>query len=160
MILPRIIEYILSLERPGGKGRLAYQGASQLVIPIFPPNTTINLSSGPYRGDFANIIFLWALGGSLVPNTFYAWAQQWGSRMYDGIVTTCLIDNDFGFYAVVTEAEPTTLQITNRSALCQQFESYMYFLCVSTKQDLDLIMEALASLANIEGPRPPIEGGS
>jgi hypothetical protein len=145
MSLSYAIEYLLTLERPGG-GRLVHGGGNQLIIPIFPPATTITITSAPFGNDFAYISFLAAFGPALVPGAFYAWGQQWGSRTYDGNLASWLINNELDCFAVITQSEPSTAQIANQSPLNQYYEGIGFFIAIPSEEDYHLVLEALKRL--------------
>lgn len=146
MGLSYVIEYLLSLERPSG-GRLCYAGVSQLIIPIFPPNTTITLESGPLGSDYAYLPYLSTLGPAMVPSAFSGWGQQYGSRQYTGVLTSWFLNNILDSFAFVTDAEPGIAQITNQTALFQYYEGMVFIICIATEADYHMVLEALKRLS-------------
>lgn len=145
MGLPYVIEYLLTLERPGG-GKLVYGGVSQLIIPAFPPGAIITLTTAPYGDDYAYIPYYSAVGPAMVPGAFYGWAQQWGNKQYEGTVSSWFTANSLDSFVPVTQSEPAVAQITNQSALNQFYEGVSFFVGITTKDDYNMVLEALARL--------------
>lgn len=145
MGLSYVIEYLLTLERPG-RGRLVYGGVSLLLIPAFPPGVTITFTTAPYGDDYAYIPYYNALGPAMVPGAFYGWAQQWGNKQYEGTVSSWFMANALHAYVPVTQSEPAIAQITNQSPLNQLYEGISFFIGIATEDDYNLVLEALARL--------------
>jgi len=146
MALSYIIEYLLSYQRPGG-GPLVRGSVSQLLIPIFPANTSITLTSGPLGTDYGYIPFRLGLGPAMVPNAFSGWAQQWGGRVQEGVLTAYLMTRDIDAYGLVTESEPSIAQITNESPLNQYYEGYTFVLAIRSEEDFGLVLDALRHIS-------------
>ncbi len=146
MGLPYVIEYLLSLERPGG-GRLVYAGGSQLLVPAFPPNTTITLTTAPFGNDYAYIPYYTAFGPAMVPGAFWGWGQHFGNRQYIGTVASWFMANSLDSFVFVTQSEPALAQITNQSPLNQYYEGISFFVAIATQDDFKEVLEALARLA-------------
>lgn len=145
MIPTYAIEYLLTLQRPGG-GRLVIPEASQILIPIFPPNTSLTLSVHPYGSDYSLIKFGLGFGPNMVPNTFQGYVQTWGSREIQGTLTAEVLNTELQGFVLITQSEPSVLSVTNISGLNQVFEIDSVNLRISTEDDYKLVLEALARL--------------
>ena len=141
-MLPSLIDYLLTIRRPSG-GWMTYQGAVQLVIPNFPPQTTLSYTVVPLAGTYAQIAWSLRFGNDMVPDAFSGYIQQGGSKAYTGLITQRLIDYGSNVMAVVTNAEPTLAYLTNTTALVQRYETIGQFLVVNTEQDLATLLDAL-----------------
>lgn len=144
MGLSRLIEYLLSLPDPSGRGQLLYAGASQTIIPNFPPGLTITLESRP--AGYMYIPFKVALGPAMVPNAFSAWAQQYGAKSQEGTLGGWLINNALEAYVPVTQAEPSLAQITNQSPLVQYYEGIVFFLEIPEEDNYKEVLDVLRRL--------------
>lgn len=147
-MLSYVIEYLLSLERPGG-GRLVFGGGSQLIVPAFPPNTTITLTVAPYGNDYAYIPYYSAFAPAMVPGAFWGWGQQYGNKQYTGTLGSWFLTNPspLDAFVFVTEAEPAIAQLTNQSPLNQYYEGISFFIAIASEEDYHAVLEALARLA-------------
>jgi len=154
MELPYVIQYLLTLRSPSG-GPLVYGGVGQEVIPFFPPGQSIRLETDP-GDDYAHIGFLGAVGPAVVPGTFYSVAWQAGGRMYEGLVTGWFTGNDLSYFLVQTHALPSIAILTNISPLAQYYEGYVAFLRVATKEDYEIVKDALDRL----GTSSKVEGAA
>lgn len=142
-MLPSIVEYLLSLPRPGG-GWLVHRGGLQVIIPAFPPNTTITYIVTPLADAYAQLGWATRFGTTMVPNAFTGFVQQWGSRLYTGTLSQRIISDVVDYFIVVTLAEPTYLYISNASPLNQYCEVIGDFLVISSEEDYALILDALS----------------
>lgn len=139
------IEYLLSLMRPGG-GRLVSPEATQILIPIFPPNVTLSFSAGPIGGDYGQIVYGAGFGPDMVPNAFTGYVQIWGTRQITGTFTAETLETEFQSFLWVTEANPALIYVTNVSGLNQVLEMDYTSLRISSEEDYNLVLEALARM--------------
>ena len=149
MGLPYFIEYLLTLERPGG-GRLTHVGLTQTIIPIFPPATTLNYQSRPRQGMYATIWFKSLFSPVMVPNAFTLWGQQYGAMWMSGTVTQLIIEQGAEYLIMVTEGEPYLGSITNVSGLNQYWEGTTVFLNIASEEDLKLVRAELRKLTSAQ----------
>lgn len=145
MGLPYVIEYLLSLERVGG-GRLVYMGISQTVIPAVPPYDQFVLQVFPFETDYLDIIFASYIDTAVIPEAFYGWGQHFGSRTFEGVFTQGFIDNLIPSLVVVSQSQPALALIENLTALNQYYSGRVFFLTVSSAEDYEEILEALARI--------------
>ncbi|MDO9579925.1 MAG: hypothetical protein Q7J06_05085 [Bacteroidales bacterium] len=145
MSLPYVIEYLLTLERPGG-GRLVNAGAGELIIPAFPPNTTITFKTVPIEGDYMYISHRCGFGRAMIPEAFFVRVSQWGNMTYEGIVGSWLLNNCLDLFVSTTRSEPAQTQIQNLTGLNQYYEGLTFFLRIQTEDDYNLVMKALARM--------------
>lgn len=144
-MLPNVIEYLLTQQRPGG-GWLVYRGGLQVVIPVFPPGATVNYAVTPLADVYAQLGWATRFGTDMVPNSFFASCQQYGSRVFSGIVSQRVIADSIDYFIMVTDSEPTLLSITNTSPLNQYCEVIGDFLVIGSDDDYAKVLEALARL--------------
>ena len=173
-MLPEIVNYLLTLERPGG-GWLVYRGGYQVIIPAVPPNTEVSYTVTPLNA-FAWLGWATRFGTDMVPNAFTGYIHQYGTTSYTGTLTQRIRDDAFDYFIVVTESQPTIVSVTNVTALNQRCEVIGDFLVISNEDDWELCLEALRRIytsvkserlaeeanrllsAMVAGPRPPIGG--
>jgi len=145
MGLPFVIEYLLTMERPGG-GHLLHQGVSQTIIPAIPPNTQFVLQTLPFGTDYLDIVYASYVDLAVVPNAFYGWGQYYGARSYEGTLTAGFIANPIDSFVIISRSEPAMALIQNQTALNQYYAGIVYFLSVASEDDFNLITEALARI--------------
>lgn len=143
MALPHIIEYLLALQRPDG-GPLLFAGVNQILIPAFPPNTTLTWQRGPFGADYAIIMYETWLSPSMVPGAFSGWGQQWGATQFSAVLTSEWLSYIMSGYVTATQAEPSIFSLTNETALVQYYSQSAAFLNIATPEDYNLLLEAIA----------------
>lgn len=144
--LPHIIEYLLSLRDPGGR-KLSWEGAGQLLIPAFPPGTTLILDTIPDGGIYLQLGFGLGFGNAMVPNTFTYYIEEWGFIPYSGTVTQWVITHTIPGFIITTAAQPLHMSVSNISPLVQYYEGFTFALNIASKEDHDMILEELRHLA-------------
>lgn len=147
MGLPRVIEYLLTIEKPGGGGYLVSMGGNQIEIPVFPPNSEISLNFWPYAGDFANIVFHLSLDPALIPRAFYIESQYYGSKVYTGVASQSYTLNPTEVFLVTTQSQPAYSRIRNQSPLNQYYLGTGFFLCVESESDFYMVKEKVKEVA-------------
>lgn len=177
MTIPHIIEYLLS--RPRGDGFLVTQSATQIIVPSFPPQTEITLTSGPGGSDFANIAYETRLHPRVVPDAFWGIAEYTGHRVISGILSELMYPAMMESFLIVTDAQRGVATIRNRTNIPQFYGGAVVVVVIRTEEDYHEVikelervgsqkMEGLAKEANdllsalterLGVPRPPIAGG-
>ena len=135
------IEYIASLQRPGG-GLIVSQAHRQDLIVGFPPSTTSFFYTAPAEGLFAMIVYNYQFG-EMTPNAFSYSFNYTGVWVSNGILTRDMLERNIDFFMVITRVNPILLYITNRDVIPHQWEANMYYLTVSTWEDMIQIADAL-----------------
>jgi len=141
-MLPYAIEYLLTLERPGG-GRLVQQGGSQTIVPVVPPNTQIVLNVFPLAGDYIDILYHNIFDPAMVPMVYFAVEQHWGQRTHDGTLTSSAMAYPIDSYIIISESEPAFVRIFNMSPVNQFYSGAIFFIAVKSEGDYNLVKEAL-----------------
>ena len=169
MALPYVIEYLLSLRRPAG-GSLVYQGGSQTVIPIVPPNSQFLLEVFPFAGDYFDIIFSSYVDPAVVPGVFFSWGQYFGSKVIEGTLTTGFMTYQLDSFIYISEAEPAITLLRNTTGLNQFYAGVAHYIAIANERDYDAVLDALKEVGTNEtnrllgmltgAPRPPIGGGT
>ena len=144
MLLPEVINYLLSLE--GFTNSPVRQGAFQTIINPFPPNTTVSFSVRPPDGTYAHLSWINVFGSEMIPNAFSGFVQQYGSRPFSGIITAKMLEYGVPHLVVVTDQQPTEISVTNNTALNQYFEAGGLFLAIASEPDLQIVIDALRRL--------------
>lgn len=154
-MLPRLVEFILSLRRPGG-GFYAQQSSMQIIVDPFPPNYTLVFDLGPSEDTFAHILYLSGRSPEMVPGAFHKVLMQAGVPLFDAIITEEHILRPTASFWVVTEALKVVTRSTNLTALNQYFEINIRYLKVFSADDLKAISEEMNRLKYpIEMPSLP-----
>lgn len=148
MASSRIIEYLLSIRRPGNSGGLVSQGQTQVLINIFPPGRTVTIQIYPYQGDYMDILFEWAFDTSLVPNAFYAWGSYFGARPWEGIAHSWWMENNVPGFVFITAAEPAYAMIYNRSPLTQFYGATSSHIAIKNEEDYLAVYAAIEEMAS------------
>lgn len=146
MIPTPAIEHLLSIVL-SGRRRLVSQEATQILIPVFPPNTTLSFTAGPLAGDYGQIVYALGFGHNMVPNAFTGYVQIWGTRQITGTFTATTLLTEFQSFAWVTRAEPVLIYLTNVSGLNQVCEVANASLRIATEEDYDAVIEELKHMA-------------
>jgi hypothetical protein len=148
MALSPIIEFLLTLERPGG-GRLLQSGASQYIVTI-PPNTSIVVDLAPELDDWLQILYLVSFDPVMVPSAFYAYGSNMGVRSYEGIATQWWTNTTVDTYVIVSERSPTEALIQNLSNLNQYYHGNTHFLSIRSEEDYNEVRKALLIQNNMD----------
>lgn len=144
--LPHIIEYMLSLRDPGGR-KLSWEGAGQLIIPAFPPATSVTLDTIPDGGIYLQLGFGLGFGNGMVPNAFTYYIEEWGFIPYSGTVTQWVINHTIPGFMITTAAQPLHMSVSNISPLVQYYEGFTFAVNIASKEDHEMILEELRHLA-------------
>jgi len=156
-VLPRIIEFIESLRRPGG-GYIADHTGGEIIIPAFPGLTTIELAIRPFESTGPGLATTgslgWALIGykisvcqTMIPNAFSFTIQIGGKHMYTGNITQTIMDEGLNVYSIITSASPLMVQISNLTNVNQYFDALSQYIDVTSSDDMAMIQTALNNLA-------------
>lgn len=144
--MSHIIDYLSSVRRPSG-GRLLGQEATQILVPIVPPNTLITISAGPIAGDYGQIVYGAKFGPNMVPDAFTGFLQISGTRPITGTFTVATLNTEFYGFNWVTSAEPTLIYLRNVSRLNQFLEVDYLSLRISSEDDFKETIDLLKHLA-------------
>jgi len=150
MILPEIINYLLTLRYPSSaqerQNWVCYRGFIQYLVPLIWPGQTIPYTVKPLAGIYAWLGYDIRFASDMVPNTFTGTISQFGSRPFSGQVTQAVRDNNIEGFVMTTEQEPMYMSVTNISPLAQRGEMIGTALMISSPQDLATIFDALRRL--------------
>jgi hypothetical protein len=142
MALPKIIEYLLTLQRPDG-GHIVQHGINQLDT-IIPPLQKVTINQIPYSNEFIDIVYFFAFDPSMVPDAFYAWSMIEGMRTYEGIMSEWWLNNaTIDSWVVITQNMPITALLENRTPLNQYYKGRAAFVSIASKEDNDLVIKEL-----------------
>jgi hypothetical protein len=146
-MLPRLIEYLLSVRMPGAGGRpLCTQGATQAIIPIFPANTRVVSQVTPPSGLYMDIIYKLTMDPDVVPGALEAYASHVGGQTLNGVMTSWFLENDVNAFEVVTQNSPAGTVLENITALPQYYAANIFYISVGSKLDADILFKYLDAL--------------
>jgi len=150
MILPEIINYILTLRYPesqtGRSDFICYLGFTQVRIPLIPAGREILYTVRPAGGVFAWLGYRRLIGTDMVPDVFSSSFFQYGTSPFSGLVTQTARDIEHPGFTFITEREPLVITVTNISPLAQKGEMIGYFVVITSESDLGVITDALRRL--------------
>ncbi|MDO8635685.1 MAG: hypothetical protein Q7R34_05490 [Dehalococcoidia bacterium] len=143
-MLPAIVEYLLTLERPGG-GRLVLQGNQQTTVLAFPALTTVTLAAVPTT-EYMFISYKVGFDPGMVPGAFFAIGQAYGARPYDSPIYQYLTGTDVDVWIPITKNRPTYARITNLTNMPQFYSGRNWYIIINTEDDYKLVQDALRRL--------------
>lgn len=150
MILPEIINYILTLRYTGTEsGRtsfVCYEGFIQVRIPMFPAGLNLVYTVRPDAGIFALLGYRRLIGTDMVPDAFSSTIHQYGARPFSGIITQISRDMEHPGFMLITERDPLVITVNNISPLSQKAEMMGHVVIIGTEYDLAEITDALRRL--------------
>jgi len=145
--VPRIIEFLESLEREGG-GHLVEHAGYQMRIPFFPPNTTARATITPLFDTYAMIGHRVIIDAEVVPNAFSGTVEHRGRHQYAGTMTSGVINEGLDFLLIITNQSPLNVTLTNRTALNQYWGEIALGVLVYSHEDYLKVRQHLSDLAN------------
>ena len=150
-MLSPIVEYLLSLNRPGG-GRLCYQHRMQFLIDPYPPLTQLLWSLAPPLNSYAAIKYSGTVSENTIPGAFFMEAVHAGNLYISGFIEADWMREYLAYFLMFTRSEPIYFRLVNTSTLNQQFIGTQWSLLITTEQDLQAINRHLAEYsANVTG---------
>jgi len=141
MAMQALVEYIKSLQRPGG-GHLVHQGSDQGIVAAYPPGLRFIVDFTPPDPIYAYIVYYLGLAG-LVPGVFRKTVYQAGAPVFSAIIGQNQIRDGIDFFIITTHNQPFRIELENISTLNQYYEHFILLLVVATSQDLDKVREAM-----------------
>jgi hypothetical protein len=157
MAMPAIIEYLVS--RPQADGQLVTLTTSQIGIPALPGNMSITLTETP-ESNYAIVIFDIRLEPDIVPNVFWHDIQYSSVSYAAGIITAAWTGSPFYSYMTLTQQQPVTITVRNRTNVAHHYGLLMFGMSIPTEYDYENVscelenigtskLEPLASEANV-----------
>jgi len=154
MIIPEVINYLLTLRYPGSEeGRqnwVCYRSGHQTIVPVFPPNTTVKYTVTPLHGVYAWLAWASRFGDDMVPNTFSGTIVFYGTMPLSATLSSRVKNDPFEYLTLITEQEPMEITMSNISPLGQRAEILSDFLVIPSSHDLATIIDALRRLNTSE----------
>jgi len=149
MPLPRLIEFIESLQRPTG-GTVAEHGVGQLIYASLRPHRQLRVNLTPNADEYAAIGYKLIFSPSMVPYSLNITAQWAEHTPFNGTLTDTIIQEGLDSYVVVTEEAPFQILLVNSGEVAQGIELHWAFAMVRVEEDYDYILKALDDLYNRE----------
>lgn len=142
-MLPATIDYILSLRDASG-GKIASHAQHQVIIPNFPPVTTINYSIAPADPIQAYILYEFVFGAAMVPHAFDVKIRRGADRILDIIVSGRFTTTPTGVFVVIARQQPTlNVAVTNLRVLTNYYELTTSYLCIVGEENWKIVVDAL-----------------
>ena len=140
------LPYFVELLRTLGWERqvnLVGAGTTQVVIPVFPPNTKVDLQLVPTESNYCNVYYAAALGDDTMPNALTFKYRAWGSTLFSGTLTSGYLGTELEFLVPTFHNQPTDVTIANTTALAQRIELNTKTLIINTEDDYKVVVKAL-----------------
>lgn len=144
-MLPATIDYILSLRDATG-GNVASLNQHQVVIPNFPPLTTINYSVTPALPLQAYILYEFSFGQAMVPHSFDIKIRH-GAAYLLNVIFSGRFTQPVGAFAMIGRQQPAlNVAVTNLRLLTNYYELTTSFVSISTLDNYKIVIDALRRL--------------
>ena len=153
-MLPRLVEYLLSIRRPGAGRPLVTQSGVQAIIPIFPANTQVASENVPPNFEYMDIIYQVTLDPQMNPGAFSAVCTYVGGRPINGVATQWFMQNDLYTFVVITKSNPGQSILENITPLNQYYAANFWYLSIASKEDAEDVYKYLESLVADKGKYP------
>lgn len=141
-MLPATIDYILSLRDPSG-GTVASLNQYQIVIPNFPPLTTINYSVLPVDPLEVFILYEFSFGEAMVPHAFDVKIKHGASYILNAIVSGRFMQ-PVSTFALIGRAQPAlNVAATNLRLLSNYFELATFMVSITSLDNYNIVVDAL-----------------
>jgi len=82
----------------------------------------------------------------MVPNTFNAILEVYGTMPLNAVLSALVVDIPFEHFTLITDQEPTKITMSNNSPLAQRGEVLIDYLVIPSPEDLKTITDALRRL--------------
>ena len=141
MALSSLIEFLATLERPGG-GVIAEPNLDQTIAPAVMPGQILGLDYPPPQGTFAYVVYRMSWHG-LVPNVFTLNLLKGGSPIFDVVMTQNITLDALDCFFIASASSPLRLEVENISGIQQYYEHLFLLLTIPTNEDLQKVKEAI-----------------
>lgn len=142
-MIPGAIDYLLSLRDSTG-GSIVFPLQSQVIIPNFPPLSTINYSVSPITPIEALILYLYCFGEAMVPHAFDAKIQHSGGYIFNAIVSGQFTRIPTSVFIIIGRQQPSVqITVTNLRLLVNYYELTFNLLGIRTQENYNIVMDAL-----------------
>lgn len=145
MALPRLIEFIESLQKPGG-GFIAEEVTGMVQFTDFLPGVTADITITPPAGQYAYFGYRLFFSQQIVPNAFRTTFQWYGHTAQTGNITDIHLREGIEAFIVITRAAPLYISATNISGLVQHATILYFAAMVRTQEEYLLVLQALDEL--------------
>lgn len=144
-MLPSTIDYILSLRDASG-GVVASLNQYQVVIPNFPPLTTINYSVLPADPVQAYILYELSFGEAMVPHSFDVKIRHGSSYIINAIISE-RFSQPISTFAIIGHQQPALLvAASNLTLLTNYYELATFFISITSLDNYNIVVDALRRL--------------
>jgi len=137
------VDYLLSLRDSTG-GSIVFPTQSQVIIPNFPPLTTINYSVAPLAPIEALILYQYCFGEAMVPHAFDVKMQFSGGYIFNAIVSGQFTTIPTLTFVLLRRQQPSVqITATNLRLLVNYYELTFNILGIRTQDNYDIVIDAL-----------------
>lgn len=145
-MLPATIDYILSL-RDGSGGSVASLDQHQVIVPNFPPLTTVNYSVSPFTPIQAYILYEFVFGEAMVPHSFDVKIRHGSGYILNVIVSGRFTSQPVNVFAVIGEQNPAlNVAVTNLRLLANYYELTTSYVSIASQENYKIVLDALRRL--------------
>jgi len=142
MALSPVVDYLLAQRKQDGEPLVLNSGAATFV-PNWPAQTASTFYLRPGDGEYAYLLHKVLYDTGNVPQAFNIYAQHYGSRPFDGVTHQIFADMGQDGWLVITQSNILMVRVTNRTNLAQRLSYGFWWLAVKTREDFNLVNEAL-----------------
>lgn len=142
-MLSGVIDYILSLRDQTG-GQVASLAQFQVIIPNFPPLTSINYSVVPAARIQAYILYEFVFGEAMVPHSFDVKIRHGADTVLDVIVSgrfTTIPSSSFAFMG--RQHAGLNIMATNLRTLTNYYELTTSYVSITDQANYNIVIDAL-----------------
>lgn len=158
-MLPRLVEYLLSVRRKDGS-RIVGAEAVQITVPVAPPGIPIHYTITPNTGVYANIGYLSQPDSSMIPNTWAFSLEQSGVFLFSGIIDSAVLQSAWPTWIWVTHQQPVFATITNVSGLYQRWRFNSYYLLIPSEESYHDVIRALERLTKVSAEELAVQANN
>jgi len=154
MSLSPIVEYLLAQRRPApDSGRigspLCFPARWQFLVPLIPPGAILSFTLTPPFGAYIGIKHAATFSNAMNPGTLFWDVSQGGNKFSFGWIEDDWVTHPLSYFIVFSDAEPLYAQLTNTSALNQQFIATQWTILIPTEEDWRLVIKHLDAYSQI-----------
>jgi hypothetical protein len=146
MALPRIIEYLLSVNLSSPIVQIGFN----TTVGNFPPGASVSLTNQPLGSNYGLIVYESFLDPRMVPDAFDVSLIFAGNSMFSGLVNGWVTKGTLDGFVLVTAAQPGTIIIKNVTNLNQLYSGAIWFVTIATAIQWKEVLNALDRLESPE----------
>lgn len=141
-MIPFAVEYLLTLKDNSGSP-IVYTEQYQVIIPNFPPLTTLVYTVLPAAPVYRLIMYGFNFGQAMVPHSFDVKINHRGNLLFDAIVSGRYMTEDYSVFSTIGTGNPVQVTVTNLRLLVNYYELTTFCLSISNVDYYEMVVDAL-----------------